>query len=111
MDKAVKEEALSGAACLYLTDDYYSPLTQDLVQLSYFDEFYVSASPESSGTQAYLAACGSPDRVVIFVDTDEFWSSGFDAQALVEAFRASGGYGTARCLYAFGLSETWVVEK
>ena len=111
MNEAIEAEIEKGAACLYLTADYYSPLTQDLAQLALFEQFYAADSLESDGVKAYLASQGDPDRLVVFVDTDEFWSSGFNAEELLSAYVAQSAYQSARQLYAFGLSETWVLEK
>ena len=111
MNEAVKEQTDSGAACLYLTDHYYSPLTQDLVQLAYFEEFYVTDRPDSEGAKAYLAAKGDPERLVVFVDTDEFWSSGYKAEELLNAYMAESAYTKAERLYSFGLSETWLLTR
>ena len=66
---------------------------------------------ENDGVKAYLASQGDPSRLVVFVDTDEFWSSGFNAEELLSAYVAQSAYQSARQLYAFGLSETWVLEK
>lgn len=111
MDAALKSCEEEGAACLYITDGYYSPLTQDLGQLLIFEEFYVSDSLTGSGTAGYLARQGEPAGLVVFIDTDEFWSSGFDAEALVAEYLAASGYEKASRLYVFGLSETWLLEK
>ena len=111
MNEAIEAEIEKGAACLYLTNDYYSPLTQDLAQLALFEQFYATDSMENDGVKAYLASQGDPSRLVVFVDTDEFWSSGFNAEELLSAYVAQSAYQSARQLYAFGLSETWVLEK
>ena len=110
MNAALEEEINKGASCLYVTNHYYAPMTQDLAQLALFDEFYVTDTLIRPELSTYLNSRGNPRRLVVFVDTDEFWSSGFHAEHLLEQYLAESDFSQARLLYRFGLSETWVLE-
>ncbi len=105
-------EAVSSHAddpCLYLTG-YYAGVTQDMLQLMTFDDVYVTEDPASGGLAEYLEGRDS-EELVVYVDVDSTWGSGFNAREMLDALESATGYGDAEELYRYGLSNSFVVRK
>ena len=95
--------------CLYLTYYFYPP-TQDLGELLYFDDVLVTAQPDSPAVDRYLAENPS-EECVVFIDVNEFWSSGFDPEEILPALTASTDYSSWELLYENNLSVTYLLRK
>ena len=52
----------------------------------------------------------SQKGLIVYVDTNEFWSSGYDAGAVIARLKEETGYANARKLYTHELSETYILE-
>ena len=96
--------------CVYMTDDYFAPVTQDLLQLLAFDDVFLTGDAESPALDAYLAARGG-DSCVVFIDVSPFWSSGFDAEETLSALLASTEYSSSALLYENELSVAYLLQK
>lgn len=94
--------------CVYFTDNYFAPLTQDLLQLIQFEDFYVT---DENGCQDMLDYLEDRETFVAYIDISEYWSSGYDPETILENIRASTGYTQAELLYQNGLSTTYVITK
>lgn len=94
--------------CVYFTDDYFSPITQDLLQLMYFEDFYVT---NDSGLVSMLDYLGDSDSFVAYIDISEYWSSGYKPEEILESIAGETGYDKAQLLYQNGLSATYVISK
>lgn len=101
-------EQHSSAPCVYFTGNYFAPMTQDLLQLMVFDDFYVT---DENGTMDMLDYIGSSEEFVAYIDISEYWSSGYDAEALIEKIAGSTEFDNAQLLYQNGLSTTYVISK
>ena len=102
-------EAHADAPCIYFNDGYVSPLTQDLLQLLHFDEVYVASDPADPALAEYLNAHPNAEQIVVYIDIDEFWSSGFDPQQILSqlsAYRTDPGL-----LYRYGSSEVYLLTR
>ena len=104
-------EAHSAAPCLYLDDNYFAPLTEDLEQLLYFDEVFVTGDPASPALKTYLEGFDDAREAVVYIDVSAFWSSGFNAQETLAALLEQTDFTSARHLYTTGLSETYLLTK
>ena len=104
-------ETHSAAPCLYLDDNYFAPLTEDLEQLLYFDEVFVTGDPTSPALKAYLEGFDDTREAVVYIDVSAFWSSGFDAQETLAALLEQTDFTSAQHLYTTGLSETYLLTK
>ena len=99
--------------CVCLSNGYFAPLTQDLLQLRRFDSFFVTDRSSSPVLQEYLK---DEEEIVLYIDTNKFWSSGYDASEVLSDF-ALLGYSEQEQLYVYdyegngGLSETWLLRK
>ncbi len=104
----------SDLPCVYLTDGFFAPVTQDLMQLRRFDDFIVASYSGSSALHDYLEG---QTQAVLYIDTNPFWSSGFSAEHTLEEMARDTGFTESRLLYRYnyedtgGLSETYLVWK
>lgn len=111
-DSAVSE--CSSDPCLYFTDGYFSPLTQDALQLMRFDSVYVTDSVSDPEIERYV---GTADEIAVYVDTGTFWSSGFSPDEYISALRDFYGFNEARVLYKYdfeysgGLSDAFILSR
>lgn len=101
-------EQHSDAPCVYFTDNYFAPMTQDLLQLMVFDDFYVT---DENGYTDMLDYLGGSKEFVAYIDISETWSSGYDPQAILKKIADHTEYDTAQLLYQNGLSSTYVISK
>ncbi len=97
------------APCVYLSDDYFPPITQDLLMLLNFDQFFVTDDPASPALADYLASFGEAEECVVFIDVDAYWSSGFDPDVMLPELLAHSGYTRCEELYRFALSQTYLL--
>jgi len=103
-------EAHGSDPCVYMTDNYFPPVTQDLIQLLYFDDVFFTGDPDSPALDRYLAQADA-DACVVYIDISVFWSSGFDPEVMVPQLLASTDYTDSSLLYANGLSRTYLLTK
>ncbi len=97
-----------GAPCVYLSDDHFEPVTEDLLQLMIFDAFYVT---DASSFDGLLAYADGADEVVLYIDTSKFWSSGYDAEEILARLAAETPYQNAEPLFTTGLSTTYLISR
>ena len=101
----------SQAPCVYLDDNYFAPITEDIQQLLYFDEIFVTGDPDSTALDDYLARYDGIDEAVVYVDISKFWSSGFDPEEILPRMLASTDFRSYEPLYTTGLSQTFLLTK
>ncbi len=94
--------------CVYFSDDHFEPITEDLLQLLTFEEFYVTDDTSLDGMLDYV---GDADEVVVYIDISKFWSSGYDADAILGRIAAETAYQNAQPLFTTGLSTTYVISR
>ncbi len=101
-------EARAADPCVYFSDNHFEPLTEDLIQLLTFDEVYVTDDKDLAPLLDYV---GNADEVVVYIDTSEFWSSGYDADEILGRIQDETDYKQAEELFTTGLSSTYVISK
>ena len=89
-------------------EDAFMPMTEGLIQLLTFPEVYVTDEQSLSPMLDYV---GDADKVVVYIDTSKFWSSGYDADALLRRIAEESDYDRAETLFTTGLTTTYVVSK
>ena len=94
--------------CVYFTDNYFAPLTQDVLQLLHFKDFYVT---DENGYLDMLDYLEGSEQFVAYVDISEYWSSGYDPEEIIGNIRENTEYTQAELLYQNGLSATYVIAK
>ena len=85
-------------------------MTQDLVQLIRFDGVFVANDPDSEKLAEYLAGKDS-DTLIVYIDTNKFWSSGFSPEDILPELERATGYGNAQLLYSYELSQTYLLTR
>ena len=100
----------SGCYCLYVTDYRNAPLTQDLLELSGYRGIYISSAGHLDRLPVILAEKGTVDSLVVYVDTNDFWSSGYDDARVLEQIKKETGYHESRFLYENELSKAFLLE-
>jgi hypothetical protein len=86
----------------------FMPLTEDLIQLKIFPEVYVTDQESLAPMLKYL---GDADEAVVYIDTSVFWSSGYDADALLKRIADETAYHKAEELFTTGLTTTYLISR
>ena len=106
--------AHSADPCIYLTDGYISPITQDAPQLLCFNSVFITGNPSSEKISEYI---GDADEVIVYVDVNKFWTKGFDPDAAINEIMQANGFTDSALLYRYcysiydGLSETYIISR
>ena len=86
----------------------FMPLTEDLIQLKIFPEVYVT---DQESLDPMLQYVGDADEAVVYIDTSVFWSSGYDADALLKRIADETAYHKAEELFTTGLTTTYLISR
>lgn len=95
------------APCVYIDDNYFSPITFDMLQLMLFDDFLVTNDTESEVMLDYI---GSAEETVVFIDISKQWASGYDDDEVITALTRSTGLSSAEALYSNGFSAVYLLK-
>lgn len=98
----------STAPCVYIDDNYFSPITYDMLQLMLFDDFLVTNDTESEAMLDYI---GSAGEAVVFIDISKQWASGYDDGKVVAELCESTGLCEAEALYSNGFSAVYLLTQ
>lgn len=101
----------SDEPCVFMTDNYFSTITEAIQQLLYFDNFYISNDPYSDGIDDYIAGFEDADECVVYIDVNDFWSSGYSAEEMLPQLIESTDFNSYETLYKNGLTETYLLKK
>lgn len=96
------------APCVYFSDNKFEGLTQDLLQLLQFDDFYVTDKEHVSALTDYA---GDAEKVVAYIDISVFWSSGYDTDEILSLAATQTDYVNSELLYQNGLSATYLLYR
>lgn len=96
--------------CVYMTDNFFQPITQDLLQLMNFEEFFMTDRADSPALREYLAGHGW-EECVVYIDTSAFWSSGFVPEEMLPELIAATDYTGWEPLYSNQLSAAFLLTK
>lgn len=97
--------------CLYVTNYRVAALTQDLRTLSRYREFYVTRKEKLQDMDSILKGRDTEAGLIVTVDNNAFWGSGYDAEAVVRDICGQTGMTVTKCLFAEELSVTYLLEK
>ena len=103
-------EKYAGDPCVLFAEpkDAFMPMTEGLIQLLTFPEVYVTDQQSLVPMRDYV---GDADEVVVYIDTSRFWSSGYDADALLRRIADETDYGRAEELFTTGLTTTYLISR
>lgn len=102
----------SEAPCVYFGDsEHNGPLTQDLLQLMRFEDVYLADDSMTPALLDYIDTHASNSELVIYISTSKDWGSNYDPDEIIALIEDSTDYSEAELLYAYGLSETYLLTK
>ena len=94
--------------CIFFDDNYIAPLVEDILQLLYFDEIFLTGNSPKEGIWKHINS-SAEENLVVFIDIDNFWSSGFNAPEVLNEIISNTNYYRPKFLFSNGLSETYVL--
>ena len=97
--------------CVFVDNNYSSPLTENLLQLMQFKTFLVTNNIDSKALQDYIQSNPKKDNVVLYIDTNKFFSSGYEAKELLKNIKIKNGYNTHKHLYNNYSVEVYLLTK
>lgn len=97
--------------CIYFDNNFNAPLTNDAPQLIRFEDVFVSNNTNSEAMKNYLNKYGDPDEIIVYIDINDFWSSGYKADEILKELGENTGYKNHEKLFSSFLSETYIVSK
>jgi len=103
-------EEYADSPCIYFSEKYSPPVTQDILYLINFRDVCIVQEPSSEGLREYLDGFEPAQPAIVFVDVNENWSSGYNAEEKLNGLLENTQYTEWEKLYSFGLSETYVVR-
>lgn len=104
-DALLQEHA--DAPCVYVDDNYFSPITYDMLQLMNFDDFLVT---NDTASKAMLDYIGDAEETVVFIDVSREWASGYDTEEILTGLEESTGYTQQTALYSNGFSAVYLLK-
>lgn len=104
-------ETYSEFPCVYMNDNANSTLTQDLLQLIKFNEVFVANDVKSPKLASYLLEIENKEKLILYINTDMFWTRGYDSEKVLGQMKECFGYKNYELLYGQGLSECYVLSK
>ena len=105
-----KLERYKDSPCIYLDNNYTAPITQDLIQLMNFQDIFVCSNESTETVNEYIDQHAHSESAVVFIDTNEFWSSGYNAEEEIIGFLDKTKYSEYEKLYGYGLSAVYAVR-
>ena len=103
-------EPYTDGACVYFNNNRKAAMTQDFVQLIRFEDVFVANDASSEKLSEYLENKDS-DTLILYIDTNKFWSSGFEPEKVLPALESETGYANAELLYSYELSKTYLLTR
>ena len=94
--------------CVYLSDNKHPAITQDIIQLMEYDEFFVTDHPSSDALEDYLSAQGA-EEIVVYIDIGDTMCSGYDAEQMLSLMAENTGYSLTEHLYNAGLADVYLL--
>ena len=94
--------------CVYFDDNYFAPVTADILQLLKYDEFLVFNDPESERFKDYIS---NSDSYIAYLDNSWYWSGGVYYELVRHALGEASGYRDSELVYEHGLSITYVFRE
>ena len=96
--------------CVFFDDNYIAPLAEDILQLLYFDEIYLTGDRPKERIWKHINS-SVEENLVVFIDIDKFWSSGLNAPEVLDEIINNTNYCRPKLLFSNGLSETYLLSR
>lgn len=101
-------EPYADSPCVFMDDNRFACITQDIPQLLAFEDFFVTNDAKSAKLATYVKEHGSNDTLVVYVDTF-VRGSAYDGDACAHEVAEALGYDEVTWLYGFNLTQTYVL--
>lgn len=98
----------ASSPCVYITDNMFAPMTADFTQLLLFEDVFTTSDTSSALLEEYVKG---NSQVVVYVDTNKEWSSGFDGEEKMKALKQSLNYSQSTEILNNTLSNVYVMTK
>ena len=99
----------SSSPCVYFDNNFVAPITTDMLQLSLYDDVFVTNDASSEALINYLDLHRENEFVIVYVDdgTNPTWSSQYNEEETIQAFERETGYQDAEEIY----EGAWLLRK
>ena len=97
--------------CIFVDNNYSSPLTENLLQLMLFKDFIVVNDINSKDMRTYIQEKQHNENVVLYIDTNRFFSSGYNSKDILDNIRNSSEYKNHKYLYSNYSVDVYVLNK
>ena len=97
----------SGSPCVYLTDNKFAAMTSDYYELLNFENFFSTDNTQSKDMLKYI---GDADKVVVYIDSNDEWSSGFNPEEKIKEMQVSTGFNKSEKVIDNSLSVVYVLS-
>jgi hypothetical protein len=94
--------------CVYLDDNYYEPLTDDMLQLIQFDEIYVTDDFWGEKTQQYLDNKNCNEGIILYIDISSRRSN-FDSEKILININETTEFKSCELLFKDAFAETYLL--
>lgn len=99
----------SDCDCLFLTE-FNAPPSQELMELMVLRGVYITGQSSIAQLASIQDGRDQSDGLIVLVDVNQFWSSGYDADAVIRKILATGLFDTSEELYRYGLVQAFYVS-
>lgn len=97
--------------CVFFDNNYSSPITENLSQLMIFKNFIVVNNVDSKSMKNYVEGNSRNNEFVLFVDTNKFFSSGYDSKRILKEIQEKSDYKEHKYLYSNYSVDVYVLKK
>ena len=109
MVERIKNE-YSSYYCIHFTEYHNAPVTQELMEFMHYRGVYLTPKESIRRLESILRGKDISQGLVVSIDTNRFWSSGYDADEVLNSILKTGLFTEYEELYSYGLVATYVVR-
>ena len=97
--------------CVFFDNNYSSPVTENLIQLMLFNSFIVVNDVNSKFMREYIQENQKNEKVILYVDKNRFFSSGYDSEETLANIMKTSEYKNYEYLYSNYSVDVYVLNK
>lgn len=97
--------------CVFFDNNYSSPVTENLIQLMLFNSFIVVNDVNSKFMREYIQENQKNERVILYVDKNRFFSSGYNSEEVLFNIMETSEYKNYKYLYSNYSVDVYVLNK
>lgn len=104
-------KGFSDNPCVFVDNNYSSPITENLLQLMQFKNFIVINDVNSKTLKDYIQKKSNNNNIVLYIDTNKFFSSGYEVKEVIKKIKSNYGYASHKRLYSNYSVEVYFLAK